>query len=65
MNNHGLGIIFEQFTVSISYSTFRMRGMSLNCHYAQRSHISLFAPYRAEKPEYLFRLPCVPKSSFL
>lgn len=48
MNNHGPRIIFEQFTVSISYSTFRMRAVSLTCHYAQRSHISGFAPEKNE-----------------
>lgn len=70
MNNHGPRIIFEQFTVSISYSTFRMRAVSLTCHYAQRSHISGFAPEKNEmsrkkkKKQYFFQSPCVPKNSF-
>lgn len=67
MNNHGLRIIFEQFMVSISYSTFRMRAVSLSCHYAQRSHSSGFASEKNEmsrKETAFFQTPRVPKSSF-
>lgn len=29
MNNHGLGIIFERFTVSISHSTIQNEGCAI------------------------------------
>lgn len=71
MNNHGLRITFEQFTVSISYSTFRMTAVSLSCHYAQRSHSSGFASEKNEtsrKKWHFFRLhvfPEVPPIKFI